>query len=489
MANQNESKTIFSALIWKFLERFGVQVSLFVLQIVLARILDPEHYGILSLMLVFTTLATVFVQRGFNTALVQNKDVTEEDYSSVFWLTIGVAAVLYAILFVTAPMIARFYKMPELVAPFRVLCLILFPGGFNSVQVAKISRGMDFKKVFRSNISAIVISGVAGILAALWGAGLWALVLQRLLYQVIACVVMWFTVQWRPKLVFNVARVKVLFAYGWKLLVSNLIDTLYQDLRSLVVGKQYDASALAYYNRGKQFPQFIITAVNNTVQTVMLPSMSRKQDDPEKLKALMRQSITLSSYIIFPMMLGLAGVATPLVKILLTEKWLPCVPYLQIYCFSLAFRPIHSCNLQAINAMGRSDIYLKLEIIKKVMGVAAIAIAVLFFDTPIAVAVTGVITDMIGTFLNAFPNKKLAGYAFAEQLRDLLPSLLASVVMMASVLAVGMLPLGNFAILVLQVIAGVLVYLAISAAFRMKPYKTLMGAVMKFLHKKKKPAA
>ena len=247
MANNNENKTIFSALIWKFLERFGVQVSLFVLQIVLARILDPEHYGILSLMLVFTTLATVFIQRGFNTALIQNKDVTEEDYSSVFWATMSVALVLYVILFAAAPLIARFYNMPDLVAPFRVLCLMLFPGGLNSIQVAKVSRGMDFKKVFRSNISAILLSGAAGIAAACLGAGLWALVVQKLLYVSLACLVMWFTVKWRPKLIVNPARIKVLFSYGWKLLVSSLIDTLYQDLRSLVVGKKYDSGTLAYY--------------------------------------------------------------------------------------------------------------------------------------------------------------------------------------------------------------------------------------------------
>ena len=243
--------------------------------------------------------------------------------------------------------------------------LMLIPGAFNSVQLAKVSREMDFKQVFRSNIGGVVLSGVAGIILAYCGAGLWALVAQTLLNVVFACTVMFITVKWRPKLVCNLRRVKVLFAFGWKLLVSSLLDTLYQDLRSLVIGKKYDAGTLGYYNRGKQFPQFFISAVNGTVQSVMLPAMSAKQDEPEKVKDLMRSSVTLSSYVIFPMMAGLAAVAPALVELLLTEKWLPCVPYMQIYCFSLAFYPVHSCNLQAINAMGRSDIFLKLEISKR----------------------------------------------------------------------------------------------------------------------------
>ena len=197
-------KKIYSGLFWKLLERFGVQGSQFVLQIILARLLAPEHYGVLSMMVIFTTLANVFIQRGFNTALIQNKDVTEEDYSSVFWVTMLVAALLYALLFVTAPFIGDFYNMPELVAPFRVLCLVLFPGALNSIQLAKISRILDFKKVFFSNLSAILISGITGIVFALMGAGLWSLVVQFLLNVVVACIVMWFTVKWRPKFVCNI---------------------------------------------------------------------------------------------------------------------------------------------------------------------------------------------------------------------------------------------------------------------------------------------
>lgn len=455
------------------------------MQIILARILSPEHYGTLSLMVIFTTLANVFIQNGFNTALIRGKDVRDEDYSSVFWVSLMIAGTLYGLIFLFAPAIGGFYKTPELVAPLRVLALMLLPGAFNSVQLAKVSREMDFKKVFLSNLAAILISGLAGIAIAYMGGGLWALVAQTMLNVVIACLVMFFTVRWYPRLVCNFRRVGTLFSFGWKLLVSGLIDTLYQDLRSLVIGKKYDAGTLGYYDRGKKFPQFIISAVNGTVQSVMLPAMAKEQDDPAAVKKLTRNSIMLSSFILFPLMAGLAGIAEPLVRLLLTDKWLPCVPYLQIYCFTLAFYPVHSCNLQAINAMGRSGIFLILEIIKKAIGIAALVIAVFFFDSPIAIAMTGVFTTFISCFVNAFPNRKLLGYSYFEQMKDILPSFLCSFAMLGAVLAVGMLPLGNLLVLILQMITGIVSYVLLSAIFRLSPFKILLGTLIKFVEKRK----
>jgi len=470
MAKSNLKNNLF----WKLLERFGVQGIQFVLLIVLARILSPEHYGVLSLMIIFTTLANVFVQNGFNTALIQNKDVKEEDYSSVFWVSLGVACILYGVLFFTTPLIAKFYKMPEIVLPFRVLALMLIPGAFNSVQVAKISREMNFKLIFQSNIIAIVVSGIAGIAIALMGGGLWALVVQTMLNVFMVCIVMLFTVDWKPKLVCDLRRIKILFTFGWKLLVSALIDTLYQDLSSLVVGKKYSEKTLGFYNRGKQFPQFIIGAINGAVQSVLLPAMSSKQDDKSQVKTLMRNSITLSAFIIFPMMAGLAGVAKPLVSLILTDKWLPCVPYLQIFCFNFAFWPVHTCNLQAINAMGRSDMFLKLEIIKKAMGIVSLVIALVYFDSPIAIAVTGTITNVISCFVNAYPNKKLIGYSYFEQMKDILPSFLMSMLMFGVVILLGQLQFVSIVVLIIQVLAGVITYALLSLIIRPKAFVGLL---------------
>lgn len=481
---KSEGKKLTFALIWKFGERIGVSVAQLVLQIILARLLGPGLSGTLGLMIIFTTLANVFIQRGFNTALVQHKDVKEEDYSSVFWVTMSIATLLYGVLFFTAPFIASFYKMPEIVAPFRVLALMLFPGALNSIQIAKISRAMEFRKIFFGNLAGIIIGGVVGVWIALNGGGLWALVAQNLLNTTTACIVMLAQVRLKIQFRINWQRIKVLFSYGWKLLVSGLIDTLYQDIRSLVVGKFYDKEVLGYYDKGKQFPQFLINAINMTVQSVMLPAMSAKQDEKDKVKTLMRNSMTLSAYLVFPMMAGLAAVASPLIALILGEEWMSCVPYLQIYCFTFAFHPVHSCNLQAINAMGRSDLFLILEIIKKAYGIIALVVAIVFFDSPIAIALTGAVTTVISCFVNAGPNKKLLGYSYFQQVRDLAPSFLASLAMLAGVVAVQLLPLGNLATLMLQILCGVVLYLLISAVFRLKPFM-LMLELLKKLRKKK----
>jgi O-antigen/teichoic acid export membrane protein len=262
-------------------------------------------------------------------------------------------------------------------------------------------------------------------------------------------------------------------------LVSSLIDTLYQDLRSIIVGKKYDSGTLGYYNRGKNFPQFIISAVSGTVQSVILPAMSAEQDEVLKVKNLTRASISVSAYILFPLMAGLAAVAAPMVQVLLTDKWLPCVPYLQIYCFNLAFTPVHMCNLQAINAMGRSDIFLRLEIIKKSIGILALAVAVFFFDSPIAIALTGVFTVFTSCFINAFPNKKLIGYSYFEQLRDLLPSLLAAGIMLILTHSLMLLQLGSMVTLLLQIPTGIVVYILLSMLLKIPAFKTVLSLIRK----------
>jgi len=461
--------------LWKLFERFGFGGVQFILQIILARLLSPEHYGVLSIMMIFIALANVFIQQGFNTALIQNKNVTEEDYSSVFWVSLGIAEILYGIIYAASPLIGVFYNMPDIVAPMRVLALMLFPGALNSIQLAKVSREMDFKKVFFSSIGGVVVSGVVGIIIAYMGGGLWALVAQTMLNVLVACLVMHFTVKLRIRFICNMKRVKELFSYGWKLLVSALLDTLYQDLSSLVIGKKYDSSTLAYNNRGKQFPQFIISAVNGAVQSVMLPAMSAEQDDRLRVKGIMRNSITMSAYIIFPAMAGLAAIAESLVCLLLTEKWLPCVPYLQVYCFNFAFYPVHTCNLQAINAMGRSDLFLKLEVIKKSYNILLLAGAVILFDSPIAIAATGLVTAWISWFVNAYPNKKLIGYSYKEQIVDLVPSMLMAGLMCLVVLWLGRIHLHVIAMLALQVIAGIVLYLVMSFIVKPAPFRMLLS--------------
>lgn len=476
---------VIKSLIYKFLERCGYQGIAFIVQVILARLLDPTDYGVLTLLTIFITISQVFVQSGFNTALIQRKDVTEKDYSSIFYLSLAIALLLYGVLFLIAPFIADYYEMPQLKSVLRVLAIILIPGAFNSIQNAKIAREMQFKKLMYCTLGAVIISGTVGIVMAYMGFGVWALVGQQLANQISICLIMLFVVKWKPILVFELHRVKTLFSFGWKLLCSSLLETLYNNLRSLVIGKKYDSGTLGYYNRGKQFPELIVNNLNGAIQSVMLPTLSKEQDNKERMKAMMRRSIVTSSFIIFPLVVGLGVVAEPLISLILTDKWLPCVPYLRVYCFIFAFYPIHSANLQALNAQGRSDQFLKLEIIKKAYGIIVLLITVFCFDSPLAIAMGGAATTLISCFVNASPNKKLLKYSYLEQMKDVLPSMLISLIMGAVVYCVIFLGLPSWLTLIIQVLLGMIIYIGLAHLLKLECYIYLKDMLMGFIRKRK----
>lgn len=455
-------KVVLSSLLWKFLERGGTQGTQFVVSIVLARLLSPADFGLIALITIFITIANVFVQSGFNTALIQKKNADSLDFSSVFYAALCVAFALYAVMFLGAPLIADFYNRPELIPVIRVLSVTLIIGAFNSIQEAYVARNMLFKKLFVRSIGAIVPAGALGIAMAYMGYGVWALVAQQLSNALIMCMLMWLTVKWRPHLEFSFERVKSLFSYGWKLLVSALLDVGYNNLQSLVIGKLFAPATLGYFSRGNHFPNIIITNINNSIQSVMFPTFSAEQDDRIRLKQMVRRSIVVSSFVIVPMMAGLAALAKPLVLVLLGEKWLPCVPFVQIYCFIYSFWPIHTSNLSAINAVGRSDVFLKLEVIKKVMGISVLVLFVYLFRTPIGIACTGVFTCIISCFLNAHPNKKLLNYGYFEQMRDVIPSYLLSGAMCAGLLYLTTLTFNPILQLFLYTMLGVVFYVGVA---------------------------
>ena len=468
-----KQNSIASGISWKLIERFSVQIVRFVLQIVLARILDPEHYGSLALLLVFTTLANVFIQKGFSSSLIQDKDVSEEDYSSVFWVTLGIAGIAYVVVWLLAPLVDVIYGQPELIRPLRILALLLFPGALNSVYQSKLSREMNFRKVFFTNVGGVLVAGAISIVLAYMGWGLWALVIQSVLSTAITCMLLCLVSNWKIRRVCNWKRVTKLFSFGWKLLVSELLDTLYHDLYSLVIGIKFDNEILGFFNRGKQFPQFVVTSANSTVQSVMLPAMSRQQDDLAELKQMMRNTVSLTSYILFPVMVGLAGVAEPLIEVVLTEKWLPCVPYMQIYCFALAVLPVHAACAQGINAVGRSDLFLKMSVVKTVCSLLSLVMAVVLFDSPIAIAQVAIFTTVINCIVNAVPCRKMIGYYYREQMMDILPALLLSAVMLLVVRLVGMLQIPAIQLILLHVGIGTGVYILLSAVLGLKAFRQL----------------
>lgn len=466
-------KSVLSGLFWRFSERTAAQGVSFIVSVVLARLLTPEDYGLIGLITVFISIATVFVSSGFGNALIQKKNATQTDFSSVFYFSIVMGLIMYAILFVCSPLIAKFYNEPLLIPVVRILSISLVIAGINSVQQAYVSKTMQFKRFFFSTIIGTIISAVVGIFMAYKGYGVWALVAQTLTNQVIDTCILWFTVKWRPTLEFSLKEMKKMFSYGWKLLFSSIIDTVYNNLYSLVIGKFYSAKDLGYYNRGRNIPNMVITNINGSIQSVMFPAFSNCQGDKVRLKAMVRRSIMTSTYIIFPAMIGLAAVSKPLTVLLLTEKWLPSVPFMQFSCFILAFWPIHTTNLQAINAVGRSDIFLKLEIIKKIIGFSIMLISIPF--GLYVMMIGNCFSAVICSVINARPNKKLLSYGYKEQIMDMLPAILLSVVMGVCVLAWTFFDLNNVIILVCQVLTGIIVYFLGSKILKLESYDYIMN--------------
>lgn len=480
-SDSSKSKSVFSNFIWRFAERCAAQGVSFIVSVVLARILVPEDYGLIALVTVFTSILQVFIDSGLGTSLIQKKDADDTDFSTVFYFNMFFCVLLYAALFFCAPLIAQFYSKSQLTPVIRVLGLTLIISGLKNVQQAYVSRKMIFKKFFFATLGGTVISAAAGIALAVFGMGVWALVAQGLINSVIDTLILWFTVKWRPKKVFSFARLKGLFSFGWKILCSRLLETVYQDIRQLIIGKMYSSSDLAFYNRGKQLPNLVITNINASIDSVLLPVMSNAQDDKDNLKRMVRRSIMTSTYVIMPLMMGLAACAEPLVELLLTEKWLPCVPFLRIFCITYMFYPIHTANLNAIKAMGRSDLFLRLEIIKKIVGIVLLA-STMWFGV-MAMAYSLLVSSVLSQIINTSPNRKLLNYSYTEQLKDIMPGMLLSVFMGITVYLIGFLPLTLLPLLVIQVSAGAVIYIALSKLFRLESFEYILGIVKQYLRK------
>lgn len=466
MGNEIGKTKIITSLLWKFIERLGTQGIQFIVMIILARFLLPEDFGLIVVVTIFISIATVITQSGFNTALIQAKKIDELDLSSVFHLNLFIATILYTILFFISPFIASFFDQPQLTLILRILSISLFFGAFNSIQHTIIARSMQFKKLFVSSLSGVIISGIIGITMAYSNLGIWSLVIQQLLFHIIVTLTLWYTVKWRPQLLFSMERIRRLFSFGWKLLLSSLIDTVYSNIKNLIIGKLFSPSILGFYNRGEQFPSVIVNNINGSILSVIFPALSSQQDNVKRVKEMMRRAIVTSSFVVFPMMVGLAVIAEPLVKVLLTEKWLPAVPFLQIFCAIYALWPIHTANLQAINALGRSDIYLKLEIVKKILGILILIVTIPY--GVYAIAIGSIVSGIICSFLNAYPNITLLNYSVKEQFSDLCPSLLISVIMGGVIYTIHWLGLPDITTIFAQVFLGVILYIGLAKLFRLE---------------------
>lgn len=483
MANSDKS-SVLSNFIWRFAERCGAQFVTVIVSIVLARILSPKDYGQIALITVFTTIMQVFVDSGLGLALIQKKDADELDFSSVFYFNFAVCLISYAFMFATAPYIAAFYKDTSLTPIIRVISLTIVISGVKGIQQSYVSRNMLFKLFFFSTLGGTIFSAFLGIGLAYAGFGVWAIVAQQLSNTAIDTLILWINVKWRPKKMFSWNRLKSLLSFGWKMLVSSLLDTVYNNIRSLIIGKMYSSADLAYYNQGKQFPHTIVNNINSSIDSVLLPSMSSAQDDRTRVKSMTRRSIKTSTYIMAPMMMGLAFCAEPIVQLVLTDKWLPCVPFLRIFCITYMFYPIHTANLNAIKAMGRSDYFLKLEIAKKTVGMTLL-ISTMWFGV-MAMAHSLLLGTLFGMIINSWPNKKLLNYSYFEQMKDILPGIAIAFVMGCCVKVVELLHVSAAATLMIQIPLGAVIYVGASAFFHLESFEYLIEMVKSVLRKKEK---
>ena len=468
--------SVVSNLIWRFLERSGAQLVSFVVSIILARILLPEEYGIVAIATVVITIMNVFVDNGLGNALIQKKECDDADYSTALWANVIVCAILYAIAYnIVAPIMAYAYSDIALKWIIRIMGLSIIISSVKNIQQAYVSRMLQFKKFFISTSAGTMVSAVVGVYMAYSGVGVWALVAQYLTNTIIDTVVLGVVIEWRPGFIFSLERLRGLISYGYKLLASALINCIYDNFRQLIVGKVHSSKDLAFYNRGKQFPSIIMVNINSSIDSVLFPVMSREQDSPERLRNMAHRSMTVSAYILFPFLFGLAAVSNHMIPLLLTEKWNDSIVFIQIFCLFYTFHPIQTTNLNVIKAVGRSDLFLRLEIIQTVVGIILL-IPVIKLG-PIYIALMYLVAAVINAVIIGAVSGQQVRYSIGNQVKDMLPYYYMSAIMALTVWGIGTVS-DNHMIMIGQVVVGILIYAVLSILFKPAAYRYILCEIV-----------
>jgi O-antigen/teichoic acid export membrane protein len=483
-----KNKTL-SNVLWLGLRYGGSQLVRFTLGVIIARILLPENYTVVAIIAVFTGLATKFITHCLSTALIQQKDVDDADCSSVIWMGMIAAAMLYTLLFFVAPWIAGFYALPEITMGIRVMSLSLFFSAISTVFHARLARQMKFKKLTIASLIAQWASAGLGLALAYYGFGMWALVWQQLSFEILACVAQYFMSRWLPKLRLDFSRLKRLFQYGWKILAANLLSTVYNDLTSLVLGKVFPGDALAYYNKGRQMPSIVSENLNDAVIAALFPVFAKHQDDLARERDLVRKTLRVNAFVVFPLMAGFALVAEPLIGLLLTDKWLPAAPYMLPAAILWALYPLDCTLMQAICAVGRSGLHLILEIIRRVFGLIALCIAAFVFKTPMAIAWSVTIYGLFSMLQAMVVAKPFFNYPLRDQLADILPPLLLCAAMALAVWPISLIALPRLALLLVQIVVGIIVYVGLAALLRLEVFRYVIAMLKEFFKKLKQREA
>lgn len=466
-----KDKTV-KGVIWSSIDRFTTQGISFVFSVLIARMLLPSDYGVIAMLGIFMAVSQCFIDSGFGTALIRKKDRTETDFCTVFYFNIVVACFFYGLLWLASPYIARFYDMPLLESVTKVWGLNLIVNAFSGVQNAQLSIAIDFKSRAKISVITTLFTGIVGLWLAYHGYGVWALVYQGLASGVLRCILLWCIVRWVPQLIFSWKSFKELFSFGSKLLASALLDTVYNNVYPLVIGKFYSASSLGVFSRADSLAQFPSSNITGVLQSVTFPVLSTIQDEDARLANAYRRFLRLSAFIIFPLMLGLSAVADPFIRLVLTDKWEGTIYLLQILCFALMWYPIHAINLNLLQVKGRSDYFLKLEIYKKILGVAVLCVSIPL--GLVAMCYGRVFTSIVCLGLNTYYTKKIIGYGFFEQMKDLTHILLHVLVMYVLVwLVVQCLP-GLWLQLIVGILIGMAYYLIGAYLMKFEEFNELL---------------
>ncbi len=468
---------------WKFSERILSQFISLVISVILARILLPADYTVVSVITIFFSFANIFVIGGLSAALIQKKDADEIDYSAVLYVTLFLSLLIYGLLFFLAPSIAGLFEQPILTSMIRVMGLTLPVSAVQSVWTAYISSSLKFKKFFFSTLGGTLFSGVVGLYMAVVGYGSWALVAQQMSSIAINTLILIFTTPIKFVLKFSFDRFKILWKFGWKVFVSSLISATYSETTPLIIGLKFNDVDLAYYTKGRNFPGLISNTMTNSLSSVLFSVFSKKQDDKPFLLESLRKYIRIASFAIFPLMLGFLMVSDTFVLVVLTEKWIDAAPYIKIFCLAYMFDMLSVGNCEVIKAMGRSDTFLIIEIIKKSLYFIVITIFVFTMKSSIMLAVSSILCSLIAVIINSLPNKKLLNYKYSMQLIDIMPNLFNSAVMCVVVGLVGMLDINNTLLLILQIVSGATAYLIMCAITKNKSYEYACGFLKNLLKK------
>lgn len=472
---ESSKQKVAGGLFWSYGERIMAQMVSLIVSIVLARLLDPENYGVISIVMIFITFCDAIVTGGFGNAIVQKKDADELDVNTMLCCSVATSILLYVVIFFAAPYIASFYNMPIIRPILRVLGLRLLISGVNSIQRAWIQKRMLFKRFFISTSFGTIISAVVGISMAYMGKGAWALVGQYLTNSFIDTTVLLITNDWKPRLQFSWKRAKEMLSYGWKVLVTTVVYTIEGDLRSLIIGKKFGSADLAYYDQGKKFPNLLVTNINTSISNVMFPVLSENQNDPTRLKQLCRRAVRIGIYLLSPMLIGLIGVADTFVIAILSEKWAPCISFLRILTLVFLVRPFTTTCQQSILSVGRSDITLKIEIIVNVVAIGILFYSVFILESVLGIAIGTLIAELVSMGMFMYYENKIIRYSYKEQLQDLLPSLGLATGMGVIVYIVHFLPIHKGQALILQVVIGAVFYFAASYVLQFEPFVYLVG--------------